>query len=255
MLYSFPRNSNNVQHNSSVRNSACLGFIYLLVATILFLVVSCVFTWKFVRPDGEFTVIVVIASLAVGWVLFGLVAFLLGIGTLKKIFIYGLFLIQLLMMLAWIFMLANLILMPRFYDKCYKHHGTSSGTNRHHSSEYLECERHYYKKWAWALAWVIWVFLDLFLFRFFVIHYLLREYYADKYSRELRGEKIDGCSPEFNVGCPPNYPSSIQRPLIRSDVPICNQPLNDCCTLPPNPQCSGAVRNFRMSDADSVIVS
>lgn len=266
MLYSFPRNNSNVQHNSSVRNSATLGYLYLLIATILFLVVSCVFTWKFVRPDGEFAVIVAIAGLAVLWLVFGIVVFMLGARTLKKIFIYGLFLIQLLMILAWIFMLVNLIQTPRFYDKCCKRHGSRSGSGSgghhhdHHSSSYLECERYYYKKWAWALAWVIWIFLDIFLFRFFVIHYLLKEYYSDKYSRELQGgEKGCGSSPEFDLGCNPTYCPPTQQPLMRSEMPVSGQPLINCCNGPActiNSQFpSSAVRSYRMSDVDSIIVS
>ncbi len=106
----------------------------------------------------------------------------------------------------------------------------SGNHHDHHSSSYLECERYYYKKWAWALAWVIWIFLDIFLFRFFVIHYLLKEYYSDKYSRELQGgEKGCGGSPEFDLGCNPTYCPPTQQPLMRSEMPVSGQPLVNCC--------------------------
>ena len=152
MLYSFDRNSGNSQYNASIRNNATMSYLYLFIITILFLVVNCVFTWKFVRPDGEFAVIIVISGLFLLWVIFGIVVFVLGFKSLKKIFIYGLFLLQLLMILAWIFLLVNLIQTPCFYDKCFRNHGSHSSrdhsTRNHHSNSYLECERHFYRRWA-----------------------------------------------------------------------------------------------------------
>lgn len=281
MLYSFVRDESTSQRTQSVKNNCFISHIYCLLAAILFLVVCCVFIWKFVLPTGEFVVITIAAGLAVLWALFGLAGFVLGCMPMKKIFLIGVLILMILLFLAWIFLLVNVILTPCFYDKCHYKKGSESNSscggssNSHVSSkstcnnEFLECERHYYKKFAWALALLIWLFLDIFILRLAAIHYQLRDYYSAKYSQYAGQESWDkmgcnnggtnfsGCETPLPQYCNAPPPASVYRQQGECNQPTTNMYRGSCGAIPGSvySQSIVGIRNIRMSDADSVIVS
>ena len=303
MLFSFVRNDCTSQRTESIKNNCFISLIYILISSLLFLIVNCVFTWKFVQPVGEFIVITIVSAFVTIWAFVGLACFFFGWRLIKKIFFFMLPVLLCLLMLSWFFLLANLLITPRFYDKCgYNRNScnstgsdsTSNSTSHlsnkstsplsSYSNQFLECERHYYKKFAWALTFVFWLFLDIFFFRIFAAHYLLRDYYATKYSQYHGDGPWDRMSAHKGMSNYPNGetpifannppPNSIYRHSdgINSGGNICrgsNATVQECGQSISSlyrstntvlqgscySQNYGGIRNIRMSDADSIIVS
>ena len=253
----------------------------MLLATIVFLAVNCAFVWRFVKPTGEYVVITVFSGLAVLLAIFGLFSYILGVRMLKLIFLIAMPIMQIMLIIAFVFLLANLLVTPRYYDKCHYERGNSSsstgsgsgsrpGTGPH---EYLECERFYYKTFAWALAFIIWLNIDLLILRSLGYHYQLREYYAMRYSecaKEYEGTGNGRARDNYCMGNPSQYACNDRAGCVdgaggigdRWSGAACNSSVlyrTSNCNIPASVysmNCNGtAVRSIRMSDADSIIVS
>lgn len=146
-----------------------IAHLFFFASCLLAVLVWSIWLWEIVKPDGEFIYSVIAVSIALLWSLIGLGIWLLhGSRTTKAVHIAGMWVIQILLIVSWFFLLANILIYPAWWDDC-RFVDRSLGSER--EGAVLQCTRNYSSTWGWGVAVTVWFFLWIFVGNFACLAY------------------------------------------------------------------------------------
>ena len=167
-----------------------LAHLFFFASSLLAVLVWSIWLWEIVKPDGEFIYSMIAVSIAFLWSLVGLGTCLLnGSRTTKAVHIAGMWIIQIMLIVSWFFLLANILIYPAWWDDC-RFVDRPLGSER--EGAVLQCTRNYSSTWGWGVAVTVWFFLWIFVGNFACLAYWISGQRNRKEEEELVEEELEG---------------------------------------------------------------